>query len=344
MLAEWEPQSAILLTWPHPASDWRPLLPQIEHSYLQLTALLSRTEDLWVLCHDAQHQAHVAHYLNAHAVATDRIRFHLLPTNDTWIRDYGPISVALPPASGATHRRIAWVDFAFNAWGQDYPYALDRTLTARLYAKLAHKPAACMQSDLVFEGGNLESNGAGLLLCNKDCLTHNPALRDTSFTTVERTLKQLLHIEQIAWIEQVQLAGDDTHGHIDNLARFCSTDTLVYTGCTQASHPNFQALKRLKHQLQALRERSRPALRLIELPLPADQYDAEGHLLPASYANFLITNHQVIVPTFSAAQDQAALEILQHCFPQRQVTGFDCRTLIQQRGGIHCASLQVHAD
>ena len=344
MLAEWEPQSAILLTWPHPASDWRPLLPQIEHSYLQLTALLSRTEDLWVLCHDTRHQAHVAHCLHAHAVMTDRIRFLALPTNDTWIRDYGPVSVALRPASGSAHRRIAWVDFAFNAWGQDYPYALDRTLTARLYAKLPHKPATRLQSDLVFEGGNLESNGTGLLLCNKDCLTHNPALRDTSFTAVEQTLKQLLHVEQIAWVEQVRLAGDDTHGHIDNLARFCSTDTIVYTGCTQSSHPNFQALKRLKHQLQALCEHSRHALRLVELPLPADQHDAEGRLLPASYANFLITNHQVIVPAFSAVQDQVALEILQHCFPQRKVTGFDCRTLIQQRGGVHCASLQLHAD
>ncbi len=333
MLAEWEPQAAILLTWPHRESDWRPLLTQIEQSYLQLAALIVQHEDLWILCHDRRHQAHVERRLAEQSLPADRISLFVVPTDDTWIRDYGPVSVT------AADREIHWIDFTFNAWGQDYPYALDDTATARLYSLLEQKPAACTRSRLVFEGGNLESNGAGLLLANEDCLRHNPALRGLTVTAAEQTLKKLLDVERIAWIRNVRLAGDDTNGHIDNLVRFCNPDTLVYTGCKEPGHPNHAPLARLKQQLQALSL----CTHRIELPLPPDQYDSEGRLLPASYANFLITNRQVIVPVFNAAQDQVALELLQACFPERRVTAFDCRTLIKQRGGVHCASLQVHA-
>jgi agmatine/peptidylarginine deiminase len=301
-----------------------------------------------------------------------RIRFAVAPSNDTWARDHGPISVI----DLATDARIL-IDFRFNGWGGKYPADLDDRITTTLYAaggfarlsehqldSAAKRPRtgpmssssaatdACVQgadeglesSQLVLEGGAIESDGAGSLLAVRRTIIDPARNPGWSQAAIEAELRDRLGIERVLWLEHGQLSGDDTDGHIDTLARFCDTQTLCYAASDDPSDPDHPALVRLAAELQALRQRNDEPYRLVALPQPAPIHDEDGQRLPAGYVNFLIINRAVLVPVYDDPADAIACERLAGCFPGRRIEPIDCRPLIRQGGSLHCITMQLPAE
>ncbi|MEA3643972.1 MAG: agmatine deiminase family protein [Lamprobacter sp.] len=301
----------------------------------------------------------------------DRIQFALAPSNDTWARDHGPISV-IDRASG----QCRLIDFRFNGWGGKYPAELDDRITARLYAagsfarlsenqqdsaaKLAsagpmsttHAAAdARIQSadqglesgPLVLEGGAIESDGAGSLLAVRRTIVDPKRNPGWSQAAIEAELRGRLGIERFLWLEHGQLSGDDTDGHIDTLARFCDPQTICYAASDDPGDPDHPALERLAAELRALRQHNGKPYRLVPLPQPAPIHDEYGQRLPAGYANFLIINQTVLVPVYDDPADAIACARLAECFPGRRIEPLDCRPLIRQGGSLHCITMQLPA-
>jgi agmatine/peptidylarginine deiminase len=231
-------------------------------------------------------------------------------------------------------------DFTFNGWGQKFASEKDNNLTRLLFQKGAFDPSVRLQSfPFVLEGGSIEGNGEGVLLTTTRCLTEvhrNPGMNREG---IDEWLKSCLGLKQILWLEEGYLAGDDTDGHIDMLARFCNPDTIAYVAPPEAEDEHAPALRRMEAAIKSWRTPSGAPYQLIPLPLPDPVYEG-GERLPASYANFLIINGAVLVPTYRGSKDQLALELLQQAFPDRTVIGIDCLPLIRQHGSLHCLTMQ----
>lgn len=332
--AEWAPQAGVLLTWPHAGGDWQPWLAQAERTFAELGARISRFETLVVVCCNAAHEAQVQSLLRAAGAHLERVRCYSVPSNDTWARDHGPLTVY-------RGGRPVLLDFRFNGWGGKFAYELDDRITERLHALGAFGATPCERVELILEGGSIESDGRGTLLTTRRCLL--AANRNgLSQPALEGRLAEWLGIRRFLWLEHGQLLGDDTDGHIDTLVRFCDPDTLAYQGCRDESDGHFDALQAMQEELRGLRTAAGRPYRLIELPLPAARFEAGGERwLPAGYANFLILNGAVLVPTYADPADGLALEKLRDCFPGREIIGVDCRTLIQQYGSLHCVTMQL---
>ena len=333
--AEWAPQDAVQLTWPNDRGDWAPYLTQVEPVFIEIAREVARRERLIVSCYDGIQCAAVADRLRTAGVNVDNVELFPIPSNDTWARDHGPITVF-------ANQEPLLLDFIFNGWGGKYSAELDTQITARLIAAGAfsarHQPV-----DLVLEGGGIETDGAGTLLTTTSCLlapTRNPQFNQAQ---LEARLGQLLGVDRFLWLHHGHLAGDDTDGHIDTLARFCSTDTIVYQGCNDPGDEHYQTLKAMAAELRTLRTRAGNLYRLVELPWPQPKHNSEGQRLPGTYANFLIINGAVLVPTYQDPADAAALETLRHCFPDREIVGIDCSALILQFGSLHCVTMQLPA-
>lgn len=334
--AEWEPQSGILLTWPHGHGDFAPWLSQVEPVFVQIARQVARFESLWIVCRDAAHRDRVARLLDAAQVAPGRRHLHTVASNDTWARDHGPVTV-LGPAGAVL------VDFTFNGWGGKYPAELDDQISARLHALGAFGDAARVRTDLVLEGGGIESDGAGTLLATRRCLlsaTRNPGLDQTG---MERRLTELLGVTRFLWLEHGALAGDDTDGHVDTLARFCGPDTIAYQDCEDPADEHHPELRAMARELEGFRTADGRAYRLIPLPMPGAVHDADGHRLPAGYANFLVINGAVLVPVYGDRADAVALERLRAAFPDREVVPVTCTPLLYQYGSLHCVTMQLPA-
>ncbi|QKT04867.1 agmatine deiminase family protein [Ectothiorhodospiraceae bacterium 2226] len=333
--AEWAPQSGVMLTWPHAASDWAPRLAEVEPVFVAIAREVGRREHVLVSCRDAAHRAHVADLL-ADAVPAERLHLHIAPSNDTWVRDHGPITVL-----DGTHPTL--LDFTFNGWGRKYEARLDNALTGVLHAQGAFGDHALRAVDLVLEGGSIEVDGAGTLLTTTRCLLspmRNPAL---GCQALEAQFGELMGIERVLWLEHGYLVGDDTDSHIDTLARFCDSDTIAYVRCDDPADEHYTELQAMEAELQALRRADGSPYRLVPLPWPGAKHDERGERLPATYANFLIINGAVLVPTYRDAADAEALARLAECFPEREVVGIDCLPLIHQFGSLHCVTMQVPA-
>ncbi len=334
--AEWEPQYAVLLTWPHPATDWAAQIDAVEAVYLQIAAAITARQRLLVVCHDTDHRRHVRARLVAHGIAADAAALAIAPSNDTWTRDHGPLTV-LDSAGGARP-----VDFRFNGWGAKFAADLDDRITGHLHAGGWLGTAPLITSRLVLEGGAVDTDGAGNLLAVRRTLldpARNPGWQQA---TVEAELARTLGIRRCLWLEQGQLDGDDTDGHIDTLARFCAPAVI----CHVTAHPSASAAERaalagLRSELAALRGDDGRPYQLVPLPAPAPLMDAHGRVLAASYANFLIINGAVLLPGYGDAADAVAAERLAACFPGRHVEIIDCRALIRQGGSLHCITMQL---
>lgn len=383
LIAEWEPQAAVMLTWPHSGTDWAQQLDAVERVYQRLVQLITRDQDVLIVCRDEAHQAAIRTQL-AKSMTTDPagtdaqsktrldpVQFALAPSNDSWARDHGPISV-IDRASG--QRRL--IDFRFNGWGGKYPAELDNRITATLYAagsfarlsenpldRTAKRPCAGLMSSssaaeatsiqgadegiesspLVLEGGAIESDGAGSLLAVRRTIIDPARNPGWSQAAIEVELRDRLGLERFLWLEHGQLSGDDTDGHIDTLARFCDSQTICYAASDDPSDPDHPALERLAAELRALRQRNGEPYRLVALPQPAPIHDEEGQRLPAGYANFLIINRAVLVPVYDDPADAIACERLADCFPGRRIEPVDCRPLIRQGGSLHCITMQLPA-
>ncbi|MDX9747835.1 MAG: agmatine deiminase family protein [Paludibacter sp.] len=355
--AEWEPQRFIQLTWPHAGTDWAPMIDEVNQCFVNLALAILRFEPLLVVCADADEVRQLLRE-GAGDALSNRIHFAELPTNDTWARDHGGITVF------ADNQRMIY-DYAFNGWGQKFEASLDNELTRKLVETGAlgqwnenrfevEHPAGQAHSsndntsivyrdclDFVLEGGSLESDGNGTLLTTSECLLSK--FRNPSYTKemIEHRLKEELGLSRILWLNHGYLEGDDTDSHIDTLARFCDRDTIAYVRCDDPVDAHFEALRLMEEELKSFKTFSGQPYRLIPLPMADAAYDAEGNRLPATYANFLIVNGAVLMPTYgNPFKDEMAINQLKLAFPDREIVGVDCRTLIEQHGSLHCVTMQ----
>lgn len=325
--AEWEPQSAVQFTFPHPDTDWVDILEEVLPCFVEIIEIISRHEKVLVVC---QNQDEVRPLLK-NAVQENLILVDC-PSNDTWARDHGGITIF-------EDDKPVILDFVFTGWGLKFPAYLDNLITGRLYQKGVFK-AAIRPGGLALEGGGIESDGQGTLLTTTECLlspNRNPHLDQAA---TEEKLKELFGLKRVLWLHNGYLAGDDTDSHIDTLARFCSVDTIAYVQCTDPNDEHFEALQAMEKELQAFETLEGKPYQLIPLPMATACYAEDGHRLPATYANFLIINGAVLVPIYNVPEDEPALVQVRKAFPQHEVIGVNCRPLIEQHGSLHCISMQ----
>lgn len=327
--AEWEKQSAILIAWPHQTGDFIDVLESVEKTYVVIAKTITRFEPLIIVCHDDNHQQRIKKLIGG----DENIYFIQAAINDTWVRDTVFLTV---------ENNGAWEfkNFRFNGWGNKYLYHEDDALNHKL---LPHSPflgANHQDIDFVLEGGSLESDGRGTLLTTRQCLLNPNRNPNYSQLEIEGLLAEHFGATRILWLDQESLDGDDTDAHIDTLARFCSDTHIAYTSCESADDHHYLGLKDMEMQLQALRKADGERYQLIPLPLPKPIYSAKGERLPANYANFLIINNAVLVPTYDDPMDHLALERIAGGFPDRQVIAVPSRPLVEQYGSLHCMTMQ----
>ncbi len=332
--AEWEPQSGVMLTWPHADGDWGTSLDRVEAVFVQLAVAISRREKVLLVCHDAALRRRVLDRLSAAGAVVERLRSAIVPSDDSWARDHGPITVLV----GDQPRLL---DFAFNGWGGKYPASRDDRITSELVRQGVFGDTPCERVELVLEGGSIDSDGRGGLLTTRRCLLspqRNPGLGPAE---IEDALARHLGSQRVLWLAHGALLGDDTDGHIDTLARFCDAQTIAYVHCSDPNDPHAAELGAMHDELAALRTDQGGAYRLIPLPLPTAQYDRHGERLPATYANFLVIDGAVLVPVYGVAEDATALARLADAFPAREIVAIDARPLIEQFGSLHCVTMQL---
>ncbi len=334
MPAEWEPQAAVWLSWPHNRRTWPGHFRPIPAKFAALVAAISRFEPVRLnLARPRQARARVL--LNRAKADLRQVTFYDHPTNDAWCRDHGPIFVKHDGTG-----EVAVTDWGHNAWGGKYPpYDLDNAIPAKIARALGLRR---MVVDRILEGGSIDVNGAGALLTTESCLLNpnrNPAL---SRAGIEQMLRDHLGVRQILWLGD-GIAGDDTDGHVDDLSRFYRVDGIVTAVERNQRDRNYAALRENRERLGSLRTPAGGKFQIIELPMPRACY-CEGQRLPASYANFLVINGAVLLPVFGQPRrDAAAAEIRAHCFPGRVVLPIDCRDLVWGLGTVHCLSQQQPA-
>ena len=329
--AEWEPQAAILLAWPHENTDWAPRLAEVERTYVALVAAIARFEPVLVCVVDEALERHVRGRLDEAGVDPARVRFVHLPYDDTWLRDSGPLTL---------HTGDGWrlLDFRFTGWGGKFEASRDDALVGGLVAAGVLARADHQRVEWALEGGAIESDGRGSILTTWRCLhQRHPKL---SRGQIEDALKQSLAAERVLWLEHGYLQGDDTDAHIDTLARFAPDDAIVFQRCDDPSDRHHRELEAMREELAALRTRSGSPYRLHALPWAAPILD-QGRRLAASYANYLIVNGAVLMPAYDDASDDVAAAVIGAAYPGRRVVQIPCRPLIWQNGSLHCVTMQL---
>ncbi|MCG8348173.1 MAG: agmatine deiminase family protein [Chloroflexales bacterium] len=334
MPAEWEPHQATWLSWPHKAESWPGKLHLILPVYARMVAALARSETVHINVND-QAMEEQARALLCAAGAPGDIRFHHFPTNDAWCRDHGAIFVVRQDDN--QQPAITATDWGFNAWGDKYPpYDLDNQIPARMAEALGVQRFA---GGMILEGGSIDVNGQGLLLTSEACLLNpnrNPAL---SRAQIEQRLCDMLGVAKILWLGE-GIVGDDTDGHVDDLARFVAPNTIVTAVEDDPSDENYGFLQDNLERLHAMRNLNEAPLQIVTLPMPpAVVYEEQR--LPASYANFYIANTVVLLPTYNHPNDEWARRVLQELFPEREIIGLDCTDMVWGLGAFHCLTQQV---
>lgn len=329
--AEWEPQSAILMAWPHAGTDWAERLASSRACFAALASAICARQPLLLLVADAETGNSALASLTDAGCRTDNLHPVQLPYDDTWLRDSGPISLR----DGSGFRLL---DFHFTAWGGKFGAEQDDRIVAGLVERGLFQGIEHRRIDFALEGGAIETDGKGTLLSTWHCLHERHPGRTRA--EIESVLKANLHQDRILWLEHGHLEGDDTDAHIDTLARFASPESIVYQGCQDPDDSHFRSLQAMATELRGLRQRNGEAYRLHELPWPRPVLDA-GRRLAASYANFLIINGAVLVPTYADPADARALAVIREAFPDREIVGVPCRDLIWQNGSLHCCTMQL---
>ncbi|MGH1537939.1 MAG: agmatine deiminase family protein [Gammaproteobacteria bacterium] len=329
---EWARQDAVILVWPHSNSDWNNQLKAIEHTYIELSRYISRNQKLLLVAYDSSHTFQIQEALELNNITQENIQFTNIPTNDTWVRDYGPVIVQSESES-------VLLDFKFDAWGKKYHYEHDNQFNKNFKQQL-NIQSRFKEIDTVLEAGNLEINAKGILLSSSTCFNRISSQSNVDLSQLEKFYENWFGCHNVCWMNNTVLKGDDTDGHIDTLVRFCSDDILVYSAPTNHSHSDNDVLHSLISQLEVLKHNEASLSELIPLPVPKPIFNADQQL-PATYTNFLITNQYVLVPVFNDPQDNYALKTLDELFPTREIIEIESNTLIKQYGGIHCAAMQV---
>jgi len=335
MPAEWESQEAIWYTWPHADDTWPEVFPNIPHIFAEMVFHLSKDQLVKINVLDADHEAEARAILEAKGVNLPNVKFYQIPSNDSWCRDHGPTFVVRDVNGKKEKALISW---NFNSWGGKYPYELDNAVPENI---LKYEPRQSFHPGIVLEGGSIEVNGAGTVLTTRACLLNKNRNPHLTQTEIEDYLKSYLNVQQVLWLED-GILGDDTDGHIDDLSRFVNENTIVTIVEDDTTDGNHVLLEENLALLKEMKNLDGKSFNIITLPMPKPVV-LQGIRLPASYANFLIANKVVLVPTFNDPNDQKALDILQACFPTRKVIGINCRELVLGLGTLHCVSQQEPA-
>jgi len=330
--AEWYKHKATWLSWPHKEASWPGKLDAVFPMYAQFVKLLAEGEEVHINVANDKMEAFAKQYIIQAGADMNQVFFHHFPTNDAWCRDHGPAFLINP---NADIKKVI-VDWGYNAWGNKYPpYDLDDVIPTKI-AEYYNIPV--YNPGIVMEGGSVEFNGRGTLLTSTSCLLNpnrNPAL---SREKIEEYLEKYYNVENILWLGE-GIVGDDTDGHIDDITRFVNEETVVTVVEDNKSDDNYFLLKDNLKELHKMRLENGKQLNIVELPMPSAVI-YEDQRLPASYANFYISNNYVVVPTFRDKNDDIALNILQQLFPNRTVKGLDSTDIIWGLGSFHCLSQQ----
>ena len=330
--AEWAPQSGIQLTWPHAGTDWAHMLTEVQACFAAIEREIAQRELLLIVTPEPEE---VKKQISA-TVNMQNVRFMECETNDTWARDHGAITML-------DSEGTSFLDFMFNGWGLKFASDKDNLITRQAVESGFLNGRYVNRLGFVLEGGSIESDGLGTLLTTSECLLSPNRNGQMSRDEIEDYLCSVFHLKQVLWLDHGYLAGDDTDSHVDTLARLCSPDTIAYVQCTDTQDEHYEALHQMEEQLKTFRTLNGNPYRLLALPM-VDKIEEEGERLPATYANFLIMNDAVLYPTYRQSEnDQRAKEVLQEAFPEYEIVGIDCRTLIKQHGSLHCVTMQYPA-
>ncbi len=331
--AEWEPQSAILLAWPHAGTDWAARLGEVEDTYIAHVAAITRFQRAVVCVADDDVEAYARARLASNRIDMARVAFVVVPYDDTWLRDTGPVSLV----DGGRFRLL---DFRFTGWGGKFEAGEDDRLVRRLHETGIFSNSTVEAIDFALEGGAVETDGRGTLLTTWRCLheRHPGATR----AALEARLRDSLRQQRVLWLEHGYLEGDDTDAHVDTLARFAPDDAIVFQACDDPADPHHGELAAMAAEIAALRTADGRPYRLFPLPWPKPVVD-DGRRLAASYANYLVVNGAVLMPAYGDPADAAAAAVLADAHPGREVVQVPCRPLIWQNGSLHCISMQLPA-
>lgn len=338
---EWYPQSGVEIVWPTEDTDWADMLPEITNVYIRLAYEIAIRERLLIVTSDPEKVKKLCSiHLPQKALRNILVSKHEI--NDTWARDTGFLCVL-----GAQGAEL--MDFRFNGWGNKFEADKDTVINKQLYDDNLLHGLYVDRNDFVLEGGSIETDAFGTLLTTESCLlasSRNPHLNKAD---IELKLKQYFNVSNILWLTHGHIAGDDTDGHIDTLARLCPQGRIAYMKCYDVNDEHYEALGMMEEELRSFVQPSGEPYELVPLPLPPAIYvqnDEEKNFerLPATYANYLILNKAVLLPTYdSPDSDNAAIKILQHIFPQHEIVGIPCTPFLRQHGSLHCSAMQFPA-
>lgn len=335
--AEWEPQSCVQLTWPHEETDWQPYLKEINHTFVEMVEAITRFEPVVIAARSVTD-------VPLRVREMESVSIFECPTNDTWARDHGAITLVDRDAESSPSVMLG---FCFNGWGKKFPADLDNAIARKLWEAGAFGGQMTFEDhdDFVLEGGSIESDGRGTVFTTSQCLMAPNRNQPMGREEIEQELQRRLHAERVVWLDYGNLVGDDTDGHIDTIVRVAPDDTLLYVKCEDREDEQYDDFMALEQQLKSLLTSEGHPYRLIPLPMPAPIYEQEGEergqRLPATYANFLVINGAVICPVYGQPEnDRKALEGIAEAFPGREIIPIDSRTIIRQHGSIHCLTMQ----
>ncbi|WP_304544672.1 agmatine deiminase family protein [Sulfurimonas microaerophilic] len=319
LIPEFEKQSFTQVVFPHKNTDWNCCLEDARKNFVNIINAIRNFQPCLVVCYDIKE---VQSYFNDHT----NIKFVEYTANDTWARDSSALAVE-------NDGEIKLLNFTFNAWGGKFEAELDNKMS-RAIASVYSVPLEDV--DLILEGGGVESNGEGLILTTSECMLNPNRNKELTKEQMTQKLKECFGAKEVLYLNHGYLAGDDTDSHIDTLARFISKDTVMYVACDDPQDEHYEALKMMEDELKEFVIEHK--LKLIKLPMSSAVYD-EDERLPATYANFLLVNGGVLVPTYNVKEDAEALEIFKWAFPDRKIVAIDCSTLIRQHGSLHCVTM-----
>lgn len=328
--AEWEPQAAVAVAWPHAGTDWVPRLPSIEIAYVALVAAIARFEPVVVCVADPAVRERAIQLLADAGVKENHLQFVEVAYDDTWLRDSGPLTLE----NGTSFRLV---DFRFTGWGGKFEGGRDDRLIEALVERGVFQAAEHRRIDWALEGGAIESDGKGTLLTTWRCLhQRHPQM---SRGDLGAKLTQSLGADRVLWLDRGYLQGDDTDAHIDTLARFAPDDAIVFQTCDDPADPHYEELARMHEEIANLRTTDGRAYRLHPLPWPRAIID-DGRRLASSYANYLIVNGAVVVPSYGDSADTQAAAVIAAAHRGREIVAVDARALIWQNGSVHCLTMQ----
>jgi len=332
MSAEWEKQQCVLMSFPHEETDWHnpDNAKDLEASlspFIRIAQAIAYGQAVYIICKDKKKIASMF-------CSTRNLTFIEIPTNDTWIRDYGYLSI-----KEDGEKKL--LDFTFDGWGGKFEASLDNSVNSALHKKGYMGTTPLESIDFVLEGGSIENDGEGTILTTTACLCNPNRNGGLSKLEVEETLKNILGAHRVLWLDYGYLAGDDTDSHVDTLARFVNKETIVYVKCENQEDEHYEALQKMEAQLKTFRTTKGNPYTLIALPMTDAIYNKEEERLPATYANFLITNDALLYPTYGDKNDKIVHEIFKNLFPNKEIIPINCLKLIEQGGSLHCSTMQV---